>query len=68
MGEINIKSVKGQFILFIIIAILFVAASFLYIEFTGKETFTRIIMYFTMIIAVYNAGLFTQKYIHTKKK
>lgn len=64
-----IKSAKGQFILYIITAILFVIASFSYIEFTDNKNsfFGSTFFYFLMIIAVFNAGLFTQKYIQSKK-
>ncbi|HLR62226.1 MAG TPA: hypothetical protein VK097_07280 [Lentibacillus sp.] len=64
------KTVKGQFILSTITAILFVTGSFFYIEFAGEERFlfTRILFYFAMVISVYNAGLLTQKYIQIKQK
>lgn len=60
-----IKSVKGQFILSIIAAILFVIHTFFnVIELTS---FPDILFYFAMVITVYNAGLLTQNYIQTKK-
>lgn len=65
-----IKSIKAQFILSMVVAILFVLGSFSYIEFTGMERFqfTRWLMYFAMIISIYNAGLLTQKYIRENKE
>ncbi|MBS4191970.1 hypothetical protein KHA94_17535 [Bacillus sp. FJAT-49705] len=62
-----IKSVKGQFILSIIVAIGFVANSFFYIDFT-RFLFSQKMFYFVMIFSVFNAGLLTQKYFQTKKK
>ena len=64
-----IKSAKGQFILYIITAILFIIASFSYIEITENKNsfFGSTFFYFLMIIAVFNAGLYTQKYIQSKK-
>ncbi len=65
-----VKSVKGQFILSIIVAIGFFINSFSYIEFTGEAEFmfNRKLFYFVMILSVFNAGLLTQKYIQTKRK
>lgn len=64
-----IKSAKGQFLLYIITAILFVIASFSSIELTDNNNsfFSSTFFYFLMIIAVFNAGLFTQKYIQSIK-
>jgi len=61
--------VKVLFILSTIVAGLFIINSFSYVEFTGEEEFlfTRKIMYFAMLVAVYNAGLMTQKYLRSKK-
>ena len=65
-----VRSIKGQFVLNLLVAIGFVISSFSYIEFTGEERFlpVRVLFYFTMIVAVFNAGLITQKYIHERKK
>ncbi|HIS28625.1 MAG TPA: hypothetical protein IAA78_04120 [Candidatus Avamphibacillus intestinigallinarum] len=65
-----IKSVKGLFILSVITAILFITNTFSYIEFTGKTEFQfpRIVMYFASFLAVYNAGILTQKYIQTRSE
>ncbi|RYG74174.1 hypothetical protein EU245_02875 [Lentibacillus lipolyticus] len=65
-----IKSLKGQFILSVVTAVLFVAGSFSYIEFTGKDVFafTRVLFYFAMVVSVYNAGMLTQKYVQRKKE
>jgi len=65
-----IKSLKGQFILSILVALAFIYNSFNYIEFTGKEKFylPRLLLYIAMIFSVYNAGILTQKYIQSKKK
>ena len=65
-----IKSAKGQFILYIMTAILFVIASFSYIEFPDNNPafFSSPFFYFLMILAVFNEGLFTQKYIGSKKE
>lgn len=64
-----IKTAKGKFLLYIITAILFVIASFSYIDITENENsfFGSTFFYFLMIIAVFNAGLYTQKYIESKK-
>ncbi|ADU32207.1 hypothetical protein [Evansella cellulosilytica] len=59
------KSVKGQFIITIITAVLFVFHIF--VNVTELSGFIDILFYFIMIIAVYNAGLLTQKYIQTNK-
>ncbi|RCW62133.1 hypothetical protein [Saliterribacillus persicus] len=59
-----IKLVKGQFIITLITAILFVFHIFVnVIELSG---FIDILFYFIMVLAVYNAGLLTQKYIQNK--
>ncbi|WP_166462451.1 hypothetical protein [Psychrobacillus vulpis] len=63
-----IKSVKGQFILGIVTAILFVCSTFNYIEFSGEKKFPQVLFYFAMIFSVYNAGSITQKYIQTKRE
>lgn len=60
-----IKSVKGQFILSIITAILFVTHIFInVIELSGLPD---LLFYFIMVLSVYNAGLLTQNYIQTRK-
>jgi len=65
-----IKSIKGQLILFIVIAICLMYHSFSNIEFTGDERFlsVRVLFFFIMIFSVFNVGVLTQKYIETKKK
>ncbi|GIN39387.1 MULTISPECIES: hypothetical protein [Heyndrickxia] len=65
-----IKSIKGQLILFILVAIGFIYNTLSNIEFTGDERFLsiRVLFFFIMIFSVFNVGLFTQKYIQTKKK
>ncbi len=65
-----IRSAKRQFIQYIIFASLFVIASFSYIEFVDfkNSLFGPTVFYFLMIIAVFNAGIFTQKYIQSKKE
>lgn len=64
-GSTVLRSVKGQFILSVITAILFVAHIFSnIIELSG---FLDTLYYFIMVFAVYNAGLLTQSYIETKK-
>lgn len=65
-----VKSVKGQFIISILVAIGFFINSFSYIEFTGEAEFmfNRKLFYFVMILSVFNAGLLTQKYIQAKRK
>jgi len=65
-----IKSLKGQFILSILVALAFIYNSFNYTEFTGKEEFyfPRLLLYIAMIFSVYIAGILTQKYIQSKKK
>ncbi|SES28528.1 hypothetical protein SAMN04487944_1355 [Gracilibacillus ureilyticus] len=64
-----IKSVKGQFVLSLLVAISFIYLSFSNIEFTGEERFTinQILFYFIMITSVFNAGLMTQKYLQFKE-
>ncbi|SFA95384.1 hypothetical protein SAMN04488072_104119 [Lentibacillus halodurans] len=56
-----VQSVKGQLILSLLVAVGFVIASFSYTEFTVDERFyfTRLIMYFVMIVSVFNAGMLT---------
>jgi len=68
-GGSLLKSVKVQFILSIITAFLFMINSLSYVEFTGIEAFLfpMKIMYFAMLVAVYNAGIMTQKYLQHKK-
>ncbi|MED3564147.1 hypothetical protein [Bacillus xiapuensis] len=65
-----IKSLKGQFILSILVAIGFIYNSFNYIEFTGDSEFyfPQLLLYIAMIFSVYNAGILTQEYIQSKKK
>lgn len=65
-----IKSAKGVLILSVSIAVLMIANSFSYIEFTGGQEarFSRISTYLVTLLVVYNAGFFTQKYIQTKKE
>ncbi|MGP4108933.1 hypothetical protein [Virgibacillus sp. L01] len=65
-----VKSVKGQFIISLLVAIGFLMNSFSYIKFTGEAEFmfNRKLFYFVMIISVFSAGLLTQKYIQTKRK
>lgn len=65
-----IKSLKGQFILSIFVAIAFVYSTFLNIDFTIDERISpvRILFFFIMILSVFNAGLLTEKYIKTRKK
>ncbi|MDG5789239.1 hypothetical protein QA612_17405 [Evansella sp. AB-P1] len=64
-----IKSLKGQFILAIITATLFVVGSFFYIQFNGDDTYIipRILMYIAMIAAIFNAGMLTQKFLDKQK-
>lgn len=65
-----IKSLKGQFILSIFVAIGFVYTTFSTIEFQVDKSLlsVRILFFFTMIVAVFNAGLLTEKYIQSRKK
>lgn len=65
-----IKSLKGQLILSIFVAICFVYTNFSNMEFKidGSLHPVRIIFFFVMILSVYNAGLLTEKYIQTRKK
>ncbi|MDN4492525.1 hypothetical protein [Ureibacillus aquaedulcis] len=65
-----VRSLKGQFFLSI-----FVAIGFLYINFTSIEFITdkrdpaiRVLFFLIMILSVFNAGLYTEKYIQTRKK
>ncbi|MBU8919288.1 hypothetical protein [Neobacillus sp. 114] len=64
-----IKSLKGQFILSILVAICFIYNSFNYTKFTGEGEFhfSQFILYLVMIFSVYNAGILTQKYINQRK-
>ncbi|MFC7063353.1 hypothetical protein [Halobacillus seohaensis] len=61
-----IKSDKGQFIIFIITAILFVINSFLHLLNLGAVDFITILFYFIMVLAVFNAGMTTEKYMQNK--
>jgi len=65
-----IKSLKGQFILSIFVAIGFVYVNFSSIEFIAdkRDPTGRVIFFFIMILSVFNAGLLTEKYIQTRKK
>lgn len=65
-----IKSLKGQFILSIFVAIGFVYTTFSTIEFHVDKSLlsVRILFFFIMIVAVFNAGLLTEKYIQSRKK
>ncbi|MGE7688509.1 hypothetical protein ACQKMI_04780 [Lysinibacillus sp. NPDC097214] len=65
-----IKSLKGQFILSIFVAIGFVYVNFSSIEFIAdkRDPVVRVIFFFNMILSVFNAGLLTEKYIQTRKK
>ena len=65
-----IKSLKGQFILSIFVAISFVYTNFSTIEFIvdKRDPTVRVIFFFIMIFSVFNAGLLTEKYIQTRKK
>ncbi len=65
-----IKSLKGQFILSIVVALCFIINSFNYTNFTGEGEFyfPRLLFYIAMIFSVYNTGMLTQKYIQSKKK
>lgn len=62
-----IKSVKGQFVLHVITAILFVISSLLHFINLGNPSFISILFYFIMISSVFNAGLATEKYLKSKK-
>jgi len=57
-----IKSLKGQFILSIFVAIGFVYVNFSSIEFIAdkRDPVVRVIFFFTMILSVFNAGLLTE--------
>jgi hypothetical protein len=63
-----INSLKGKLILSLIVAIGFIYHSFSYIDFTGDDMFlfNRVLFYFIMILSVFNAGIWMQKYIQTK--
>ena len=65
-----IKSAKRQFILYIIFASLFVIASFSYINFIDQKNslFGPTVFYFLMVLTVFNAGIYTQKYMQSKKE
>lgn len=65
-----IKSLKGQLIVSIFVAVGFIYSTLSNIEFTDNKrdpTFP-IIFFFIMIFSVYNAGLLTEKYIQTRRK
>lgn len=61
-----IKSVMGQFILSMVIAILFVIHTFFNV--IELKWLPEILYFFIMVYTVYNAGLLTQSYIQTKKE
>ncbi|GLY11830.1 hypothetical protein ACP2W0_13775 [Pseudobacillus badius] len=65
-----IKSVKGQLILWVFVAASFIYQAFHYMEFTGEKEFrfSHTLAYVLMILSVYNAGMFTQKFIQSKKQ
>lgn len=60
-----IRSIKGQFILSIFVAIGFVYSTFSNIGFTADEGVLsgRVLFFFIMILTVYNEGVLTEKYI-----
>ncbi|KGP71672.1 hypothetical protein [Pontibacillus yanchengensis] len=62
-----IKSVKGQFVLHVMTAILFVISSLLHFINLANPTFISILFYFIMVSAVFNAGLATERYLKNKK-
>ncbi|WP_375050881.1 hypothetical protein [Virgibacillus sp. JSM 102003] len=65
-----VKSLKGQFIISIAVAIGFLITSFSFIEFSGEgiTLFNKRLFYFAMILSVFNAGFLTQKFFHKHKK
>lgn len=62
-----IKSLKGQLILSIFVAIGFIYTTFSNIEFIGDSAI-RVLFFFIMICSVFNAGLLTEKYMQTRRK
>ncbi|MFD1361264.1 hypothetical protein [Lentibacillus salinarum] len=64
-----VKSLKGQFIFSLLVAVGFVVSSFSYTELTAGDRYyvTRWLMYFAMIVSVFNAGILTQKYMASRK-
>ena len=64
-----IKSLKGQFILSIFVAIGFVYSTFSSIEFIvdKRDPAVRVIFFFTMILSVFNSGFLAEKYIQSRK-
>lgn len=64
-----IRSVKGLFIISVVLAILMIFNSFSYIEFTGgaEAKFSRTGTYLVTFLVVYNAGIYTQKFIQARK-
>jgi hypothetical protein len=64
-----IRSLKAQWGISIFVAIAFIYHSFSYTELSraGEFDFPRLCLFLAMIFSVYNAGMLTQKYIHSKK-
>ena len=64
-----IKSLKWQFIISLLTAVLFVISSFYYIDLRVDEkvNYPRVFFYAAMIFSVFNAGLLTQKFISHNK-
>ena len=65
-----IKSLKGQLILSVFVAICFIYINLSSVEFVANkgDPTVRIIFFFIMVLTVFNAGLLTEKYIQVRKK
>ncbi|KGR77082.1 hypothetical protein [Ureibacillus sinduriensis] len=64
------KSSRFELILTIFVAGCFVMNSFYYTDFSyeGEFALPRLLFYLVMIIALFNAGMVTQKFIHSRKE
>ncbi|SHH55194.1 hypothetical protein [Virgibacillus chiguensis] len=62
-----VRSVKGQFICWILISIAFIYVVSTYTEFTGNDV-TNLLFYMVMISSIFNAGMATQKFLDNRKK
>ncbi|MGG0655769.1 hypothetical protein [Rummeliibacillus pycnus] len=62
-----IKSLKGQLILSLFVSGCSIYLIFSRFELNDGNRFVQIIFFFALILNIFNSGLLTQKYMHSKK-
>ncbi|CDQ41970.1 MULTISPECIES: hypothetical protein [Virgibacillus] len=64
-----VKSIKGQFILSMFVAIAFIYNTSNFTDFIKEDAFhlPYVMFYVAMIASVFNAGICTQKYVEFRK-